>query len=216
MKISKTAAAVLAAIIILFVATVLFLHNREIRRIEEVAVAEITAKLEREAEAKRRKDREALEAKLAEHEKAIIHKTILYEDERKESARQRAEKERARQANASIGKEWQAKFDRETEAHRLTIKEWGESEAELNRRHDEIVSEFRLTIAELQNAVGILQTEVTAGDKAIIGLKAALALEKRKAGKRIVHGPGVTITYRDGKPDATAGYQVTFRIGRIG
>jgi multidrug efflux pump subunit AcrA (membrane-fusion protein) len=213
MKLSKTTAAIAVGLIIVFVVSVLYLYNRDVRRIETIAVAEIRAKIEKEEAAKREKERAELEAKIALHEKEVIYKTQLYEDARTDAAKERAAKEAARRANASLDASWQIKYSNESKAHGETIEAWAASDKLQAENHAGIVAEFNMLVDDMKRNIGTLQKDQDEKAKTILDLKASLALEKRKSGRRLVWG-----AYVGGGIDkkASAGIGIMYYIGRIG
>jgi len=213
MKLSKTTLTVLVGVIIIFIVIVLYLYNREISRIEHIAVAEIRAEVEREQAIQRGKEQAELKAKIVEHEDAIVEKTKQYEDAKADAAKQRSAKEAARKVNASLDQSWQQKYSTESKAHGITIIDWGKSDKRIDEQHKKVIDELNAEIGTLKESIFDYQEDQRAGDKIVLDLKGDLALEKRKGKKRLVWGPcaGGGI---DKKP--FAGIGIMYYIGKIG
>ena len=213
MKLSKTTLTVLVGVIIIFIVTVLYLHNREISRIENIAVAEIRAEVKREQAELRTKEQAELKAKIVVHEDAIVEKTKQYEDARADAEKERKAKEAARKANTSLNQSWQQKYNIESKAHEITIIDWAKSDKRIDEQHKKVINELQDEIGTLKGSIFDYQEDQKAGDKKILNLKSDLALEKRKGKRRFGWGPYVGIGV-DKKP--SAGLSLHYTVGKIG
>lgn len=226
MKISKQAAAIAVVILILFVAAVLALHNREIASLEGEMIGQLRQEAERKAKAEFDREREAFEAERQQHFRNAEAAGAAYSKKAQEAERYRREAQQQRSANASLDALWEQKFSLCDRGRRDDLRAWAALDKQRDADHAAQVGELQAAISEDDLRFGELTAEISGEYREgvlmkpgyiqkIAGLEAELEIEKRKRRGWLVHGPAAMIFYRDNRIDAAVGYGITIRVGRV-
>jgi uncharacterized protein YxeA len=124
MKLSKPVVAVLIGLLVVFVVSVFYFYNREIRRIEEYAVNEVKTKAE--AKAKAAFDKERLEFERQQEawleQAKVAGEAFSHKSQEAESQRKRADE--LRKANGSLNAAWEVKYQGLDSLYQSTLTDW--------------------------------------------------------------------------------------------
>ena len=124
MKLSKPVVAVLIGLLVVFVVSVFYFYNREIRRIEEYAVNEVKTKAE--AKAKAAFDKERLEFERRQEawleQAKVAGEAFSHKSQEAESQRKRADE--LRKANGSLNAAWEVKYQGLDSLYQSTLTDW--------------------------------------------------------------------------------------------
>jgi hypothetical protein len=180
MKLSKPAAIAGVVALLVFVFSILYLYNREKDRVKKYIIAELAEKMRKEEAAKYEKERQAFAARIELKNAIIAAAGQKYNDEHTVAVNERAAKEAARQANASLNASWEIKFTNCNEAHRQTLIDWGASDGRIQKAHDEEIKGHVDKELELTGRIADLEKDQDAKSAKIIELTANLALAESK------------------------------------
>lgn len=124
MKLSKPVVAVLIGLLVVFVVSVFYFYNREIRRIEEYAVNEVKTKAEAKAKAAFDKDRLEFERQ----QEAWLEQAQVageaYSNKSNEAEIQRKRADELRKANGSLNAAWEIKYHGLDSLYQSTLADW--------------------------------------------------------------------------------------------
>jgi ATPase subunit of ABC transporter with duplicated ATPase domains len=226
MKISKPAAAIAVAILILFVVAVLALHNREIARMEGAMIEQLRQEAEMKAKAEFDREREAFEVEREQHLKMAEVAGAAYSKKAQEAEHYRREAQQQRATNASLNTSWEQKFTICDRGRQADLSSWAALDKQRDKDHAAQVEQLQEAIEADNLRFGELTAEISGEYREgilvkpgyiqkVAGLEAALEIEKRKRRGWLIHGPSAMVFYRDGRIDGALGYGMTIKVGRV-